>query len=269
MLGIFCNLCFGQSTTSSDATKQSVRGFNAVESMPELAELFSIVIDKTVEVKSREMPAYRKLCSFFKDKSFAEIKNNFVFRSDVQSLYLHPADHRGDLVLQQQIVRRIDKNGDSNLFEVWCSSDNSPFWLQVLITDRLPRPYTDGNERGLVGKPIELLGFFFKLHSFYPAKSKPNEKPSVAPLFIGLLNPVKIESSSALRSNPVSISFRPMALALVGCFFLLSMALFMSRLLGKRNRHSSTVSNSSPPDLSWISQTESDPQKSQDSESNP
>jgi|GEM_PF-1011667 len=248
MLG---NFSYGQNADPAEATG-GAEVFNIKESSPELDELFTIVTDKTMELRKREMPGYWIPHSFFKDKSIEELRTDYRSRSDLKPLYLHPGDHRGELVYQKQVVRRIDKESNSDIFQIWCSRDSSPFWLQVLLTDRLPPPFADGNEKKLVGKPIEFIGAFYKLHGFYPASSKPNDKPSMAPLFIGVLNPLEVQSAIPGNAKTFAQSFRPLALAVIGCFFLLSMTLFLARFQKRWKGRSLSVSSDAKPDLSWM-----------------
>lgn len=241
-----------------DNDPSSEQCFNAKQVVPGLDELFSIVTDKSLELKKREMPGYWSLFKFFTDKTIDLLKDEYRYSRDIRQLYSHPSDHRGDLVYQRLTVRRIDKDPNSPVYEIWCSHDSSPFWLQVLITDRISTSNSGEDQKALIGKQIEFIGFFYKLHGFYPAKSRPNDKPSVAPLFIGLMK--SLEKGTDVEASPkaISVSIRPMAIVLVGCFFILSLLLYVARMLKRQSidRKGSKVDTSI--DLSWIEAIDSD-----------
>jgi hypothetical protein len=221
----------------------------------ELAELLSLVQDNTFEIQQREMPAYWRLVGLASQATFesmnAESRKDFVFND----FYRHAEKNRGALASMTLNVRRIQKyaaqEGNAanvkDLYEVWGWSSQAKAWLYVFVTPNLPAGIAVGEH---VQHRVRFVGYFFKLQAYQPALAKPDDRPLVAPLFVGRFEPL---AAPIVTDNSID-TVRTLALLGVGAMLTIGVFTFFNTLRSRRIRKESSYSEgqSSVEDLSWL-----------------
>ncbi len=175
--------------------------FKVLDDSIEFRDMLSVVQDKALELIPREMPIYWRLLREVKENDPESFFSEARPVPALNNLMLRPAQYRAGLFKQQLVVRSVRSypedpstdpeyasegtlEGDSTklIYEVWGSTHQAPLWLQILVTDQLPGTETP---ESLEGKSIDMAGYFFKLQGYYPAKSKPSDRPMISPVFMG------------------------------------------------------------------------------------
>jgi hypothetical protein len=88
-----------------------------------------------------------------------------------------------ELELNVMLVRDGGKTADgTQLYQLWGATPDSRTWLYCAVVVDLPKGIPIGKT---IQEQARVVGYFFKLQSYYPAIAKPNEKPSYAPVIIG------------------------------------------------------------------------------------
>ncbi len=170
-------------------------------------DLLSVVIDNSLRMSKREMPAYWELVRKTSKASFQKLHESANSKIKFNELYANPSKHRGELIARDIVVRRVtryeaepgNKAGVNGVYEIWGSTDQSHAWLYVFITDKLPDGFS---EESILKKRMQFAGYFFKLLAYQPGSASPNAKPLLAPLLIGKLH-------SAIETTPMAVDDAP------------------------------------------------------------
>ena len=242
---------------SATGSKPEQKIYRLCDDLPELKELFDLIADKSLELKPREMDLYWRLVKHVREESIDGLFSKATTLSDRpttnpkaadrSTLYIHSAKHRSELYRQTVNVRRVTPDAEGRVFEIWCSQPTSPLWLQVLITPELPEGYT---AETLVGKQVDMAGYYFKLQGFLPGRNSANGKLNLAPVFVGkclATSPISATSAAPSAGKPSMAWLK--TFAMIG--ILLTTLLFVIRWLESRTRK--PVSREDRPvDLSWL-----------------
>jgi len=173
----------------------------------QMRDLLSLVVDNSVRMSKREMPAYWELVRKTSRASFQKLHESANTKIKFNDLYGNPAQHRGELIALDIVVRRVtrcdvvpENNADANgVYEIWGSTDQSHAWLYVFITEALPDGF---NEESILKKRIQFAGYFLKLLAYQPGSASPNATPLLAPLLIGRLDTVQQATPISTNSLP-------------------------------------------------------------------
>lgn len=158
-------------------------------------DVLSLVMDNTMRMSKREMPAYWDLVRRSTSVSFQELRKTANSKIKFNDLYRDPAKHRGGLFSFDIVVRRVNHYeaepdnpaGVEGVYEIWGTTEQSQSWFYVFITGSLPAGYS---EETLVRKKAQFAGYFLKLLAYQPGSAPPNANPLLAPLLVGRLNDV-------------------------------------------------------------------------------
>ncbi len=159
-------------------------------------DLLSIVIDNTLRMSKREMPAYWALVRKSSIATFQRLREQATTKLKFNDFYTEPSKHRGELVALDVTIRRVTRYevelgssaGVNSVYEIWGSTEQSQSWLYVFITDTLPDGFT---EVTFLRKRVEFAGYFMKLLAYQPGGATPSAKPLLAPLLIGRFDNVQ------------------------------------------------------------------------------
>ncbi|MBU6172618.1 MAG: hypothetical protein KGQ60_02380 [Planctomycetes bacterium] len=172
---------------------------------PVLIDALTLIRDKGIELGKTEMQAYWKLLERVRSRSWSQLRSN-ARHANLHEFFQRPAEHRGEIVLQSMVIRRINRYSQSSkggeeskeLYEVWGTAEQTRGWFYVAIVPELPHSVNGDQE--LLGKRAELVGYFFKLQGFFSGVATSKENPSVAPMVIGRLE--LTAETSAISSTP-------------------------------------------------------------------
>jgi len=162
----------------------------------QMQDLLSLVVDNSLRMSKSEMPAYWELVRKTSKASFQKLHESANTKIKFNDLYGNPAQHRGELVALDMVVRRVNRYdvvpennaGANGVYEIWGSTDQSQAWLYVFITEKLPEGF---NEESILKKRMQFAGYFLKLLAYQPGSASPNATPLLAPLLIGRLDTVQ------------------------------------------------------------------------------
>jgi hypothetical protein len=150
-------------------------------------EEFQAITDSTLGISVGEMFAYDRVVQWVINQPVSLMQKRA--RTDVtfNDFMLSPEEHRGKLVELTLNARMICKHVDRDrfgfpLYEVWGFAADSGAWLYDAIVVDLPESLKDASR---VNVKIRVVGYFFKLQGYYPARAKPGARPEKAPLVIG------------------------------------------------------------------------------------
>ncbi|MCY2983118.1 MAG: hypothetical protein NTY15_05710 [Planctomycetota bacterium] len=170
-------------------------------------DLLSVVIDNSLRMSKREMPAYWELVRKTSMASFQQLHQTANSKIKFNELYANPSKHRGELIARDIVVRRVtryeaepgNKAGVNGVYEIWGSTDQSHAWLYVFITDKLPEGFS---EESILKKRMQFAGYFLKLLAYQPGSASPNAKPLLAPMLIGQLHSAAVATPIAIDDTP-------------------------------------------------------------------
>lgn len=197
-----------EKATSTDTTKQpATPESKPFAEDPDFQELLGLVLDRTLEMKPREMAVYWRLIREVQSATFSELNSKANKAALVNDYFQHPEDHRGELSRFEMTIRQVrsfprEENGVATagrLYEIWGSNERAPNWMFVLVTPSLP---SGTSEASLKGRQTEFVGYFLKLQAYHPAKSKPSDNPMVAPLFVGIASALP-DRSAEIRAQSI------------------------------------------------------------------
>lgn len=206
----------------------------------QMRDLLSLVVDNSLRMNKSEMPAYWELVRKSSKASFQKLQESANTKIKFNDLYGNPAQHRGELIALDMIVRRVtrydtepgNKAGAKSVYEIWGSTDQSHAWLYVFITEALPEGFT---EDSILKKRMQFAGYFFKLLAYQPGNASPNANPLLAPLLIGRFDTVQ-------QTTPISTNFPPWwATWGLSSFIILTAAFLTLRVLLSASQSSKTV----------------------------
>jgi hypothetical protein len=153
----------------------------------EAREEFQAVADGTLAVQLRDMFALRRVVQWVINQPASLMEKRAKAGVTFNDLMLSPEEYRGTLLaldLRARLIRKFDdpKRFDVPLYEIWGSTRDSGAWLyDVMVID----PPSELREAAKVNVDLRVVGYFFKLQGYQPAKAKPGARPERAPLLIG------------------------------------------------------------------------------------
>jgi len=150
-------------------------------------EEFQAITDSTLKISVGEMFAYERVVQWVINQPVSVMQKRA--RTDVRfnDLMLSPDEYRGKLVeltLNARMIRKHEDRGSFGfpLYEVWGFAADSGAWLYDAIVVDLPESLKEASR---VNVKIRVVGYFFKLQGYYPARAKPGARAERAPLVIG------------------------------------------------------------------------------------
>lgn len=172
-------------------------------------ESLSLVSDRTLEIKPREMSSYWQMVKSVHAMTSAEVPWDSLRPIAIHDIFQHPGEHRGEMSSYEMVVHRVleyDTSSDvvgipNKIYEIWGSAPHSKNWLFVLITTQLP----EGHDTvSLLKRKATFCGFFFKLQGYHPVGGKSSDRPLLAPMFIGKIRPrTEPQASHSTVTTPV------------------------------------------------------------------
>lgn len=221
---------------------------------PEFQELLSLIQDRTLEFKPREMAVYWRFLREAQSATYLELESKSQKSALVNDYFQHPEEHRGELSRFEMTIRQVrsfprEENGvatSERIYEIWGSNERAPNWLFVLVTPALPEGMT---EASLKGRQTQFAGYFLKLQAYHPAKSKPSDNPMLAPLFVGRASPLP---DTSIRARTQSIDTQTVAMLLFSVATVGTIGFWWLRRYQRRQANRETPSEVQPSDLEWI-----------------
>ena len=173
----------------------------------QMRDLLSLAVDNSLRMSKSEMPAYWELIRKTTRASFQKLRESANTKIKFNDLYGNPAQHRGELVALDMVVRRVTRYdvvpentaGANGVYEIWGSTDQSHAWLYVFITEALPEGF---NEESILKKRMQFAGYFLKLLAYQPGNASPNANPLLAPMLIGRVDAVQQTTPISTNSPP-------------------------------------------------------------------
>jgi hypothetical protein len=171
-----------------------------IEEQDGAAEEFLALTDGGIELNREEMPAYWRLFGWAEHQTSAQMRKRAaeqLQKRASQEIVLNqfirdPDDHRGQLFSLDLNVRRVlaydappNKAGVKKVYEIWGWTTESKAWLYCVLTAQLPEGMPTGSD---VHERVTFAGYFFKVQGYHAAGAGPNDRPLMAPLFIGRVN---------------------------------------------------------------------------------
>lgn len=205
-------------------------------------EALSLVSDRTLEIKPREMAAYWKMIESVHGTSIDDRDLVDVRPIAIHEIFQHPVEHRGEVSTYDMMIHRVleyDFDGHASgmpdkLYEVWGSAAHSKNWLFVLIATELPDGF---NATNLLKRKASFAGYFFKLQGYHPIGGKSSDRPLLAPMFIGKIKPLnEVRPEVAVHALPLA------SYMFLGFSLLVFMVLLLS--IGISRKHRKVVSAS-------------------------
>lgn len=256
------NVASSEDTASNDVASNDVASpetspklsFKTIDNSPEFIDMLSVVVDKTLELKRFEMPAYWRLFRESNTLTYEQLRAEAVPAPPLNKLMLHPADYRGGLFQHELVVRSVREftdielaeNTRGTIYEIWGSAENAPLWLQVAVAPELPAGQT---AESLKGKTIDVSGYFFKLQAYYPAKGKSSDRSMISPMYIGRTQVIDKQSTLREPSNRF-VSTETMFALLVGLIILS----FLVKNMVRNYTPSRSRKNQSKKNWDWINE---------------
>jgi len=152
-------------------------------------EEFQAITDGALGISPAEMFAYRRVVQWVINQPVSLMEKRAKTDVTLNDLMLSPEEYRGKLVELSLNARMIveDNRGAPRefgfpIYEIWGSTADSGAWLYDAVVIDLPEGLPVGPR---VNVKIRVVGYFFKLQGYYPARSKPGARPEKAPLVIG------------------------------------------------------------------------------------
>lgn len=185
-------------------------------------EEFEAITDKTTEMQREEMPAYWRVMTWVDQQPLQVLKQRAKSNYVLNDLLQEPGVHRGELLKLELNVRRVltydvpeNALGLRRLYEIWGWTSESQAWPYVMVTPALPAGIPIGPD--VSGRAI-FCGYFFKLQGYLEAGANPRDKPLVAPLLIGRIEPREFRKAPLVGNEApwVIIAFCVLGLFFVG-----------------------------------------------------
>lgn len=165
----------------------------AIEPEPDaetLNDWLSVIVDNSMGLQNRELPAYRYYINKINHLSYDELKAGAVISPPFKYFHREAQKHRGEKVDIDVNIRRVEKveltDADKfevkHLYEIWGWNQESQAWLYVFVTTELPPGFQEGKH---VNFHSRFAGYFFKLQGYRAANAAKGNDPLVAPLLIG------------------------------------------------------------------------------------
>ncbi len=152
-------------------------------------EELQAITDGTLGIRREEMFAYRRVVQWVVNQPVSLMEKRARTGVTLNDLMLSPEEYRGKLVELSLSARMIveDNRGAPRefgfpIYEIWGSTADSGAWLYDVVVVDLPEGLPVGPR---VNVKIRVVGYFFKLQGYYPARAKPGARPEKAPLVIG------------------------------------------------------------------------------------
>jgi hypothetical protein len=178
---------------------------------PEEAEAarqeFQAITDGTLGIPVAEMFAYRRVVQWVLNQPASVLEKRAKSGVTLNDLMLSPDEYRGKLLKESLNARMIREDKQSAtkefgfpIYEVWGTTPDSGAWLYDVVVVDLPKGLPLGTR---INVKMRVVGYFFKLQGYYPAKAKPGARPDRAPLLVGRVvwsEPVAAEAAAGSRS---------------------------------------------------------------------
>jgi hypothetical protein len=152
------------------------------------------------------MPAYWRLMNWARNQPIESLQRRATTGLVFNDFLQRTNELRGTLLRLDMTVQRVLKHpaekgnpaGVEHVYEIVGSTHQSQAWVYWVVVDELPEGMTLENG---ADQQVHFYGFFFKVQSYYPGGSGPNDKALLAPVLIGRMTlqraPVAPQESDA------------------------------------------------------------------------
>lgn len=152
-------------------------------------EEFQAITDGTLGIPVAEMFAYRRVVQWVLNQPVSLLEKRARTDVTLNDLMLWPEEYRGKLLemtLNARMILEDQRNAPREfgfpIYEIWGSTADSGAWLYDAVVVDLPKGLPVGSR---VNVKVRVVGYFFKLQGYYPARARPGARPEKAPLVIG------------------------------------------------------------------------------------